>query len=518
MAKTKGVIAAGHPATAEAGRVILESGGNAVDAAIAAALAACVAEPCLTSLAGGGFMLVQRAEDAKPVVLDYFVSMPGKGLESEGRQISDLTPCEVDFGGTIQMFHAGPASVGVPGLAAGLWKAHERFGSIPMTELAKPAAQLARKGAVTNKQQAYIAEILREILKLTPETTALFYRGEKTIPDGTVFKLPEYADTLEHLAKDGVASFYEGEIARAMEQVVAEGGGLLTKTDLTKYEVTERRPVAAEYRGRTLYSNPPPSSGGALIAHTLSLLSHFDLGSFGWQSTKHLRHLAEAMASTNEVRKARFDEGIHDDDILERLLAAEVLADDRNKLSNRLGNTTHISVMDADGNAVSTTSSNGESAGMLIPGTGVLLNNMLGEEDLNPGGFHQHPVGRRLPSMMSPSILVRDGEPQLALGSAGSNRIRSAVVQVVSAQVDFGMEIAEAVEAPRAHFERKTLELEAGIPKEIAKELSVAGYQVNLWPQKNPFFGGVQAAGRNPKTSQLEGAGDSRRGGVAVSV
>ena len=521
-------MAAGHEATAKAGVQMLEAGGNAVDAAIAAALAACVAEPCLISLAGGGFMMVHSPGHKKPTLLDFFAAMPGKGLEKDPRDISALTPAEVDFGGTIQMFHAGPASVAVPGVVAGLWEAHRRYGTIPMNELVKPAQTLARVGAPVNSQQAYIAEILSAILELTPASKELFFRNDRSLPEGATFKLPDLADTLELLAKGGDQVFYEGELAQAMVKTVKEGGGLLTLEDLTSYEVVRRAPVSLIYRDRELYSNPPPSSGGALIVHTLSLLSHFDLSKEAWQGTKHVRLLAEALASTNEVRKARFDESVHDEDVLERLLAAEVLADDTAKLSSRLdppprgsgraGNTTHIAVMDENGNAVSTTSSAGETAGMLIPNTGVLLNNLLGEEDLNPKGFHQHPTGNRLPSMMSPTLLVEDGTSRLALGSAGSNRIRSAIIQVVSAYVDFGMSIGPAVDAARVHFEHGTLELEHGIEESVAKELSSSGYKVNLWKQQNPFFGGLQAVSRDTKTGALTGAGDHRRGGVSVSV
>jgi gamma-glutamyltranspeptidase/glutathione hydrolase len=528
MAKTKGVVAAGHEETAKAGVAILEAGGNATDAAIAAALAGCVAEPCLISLASGGFMMVHSKGHDAPTLLDFFVTMPGKGLEKQPREIAELTPAPVDFGGTIQMFHAGPSSVAVPGFVAGLWEAHRRYGSLPMTELIKPAQELATKGVKVNAQQAYIFEILGGILKLTAESKELFFDGEKTLAEGATFKLPGFAETLELLAKEGAEAFYGGALADALVQTITDGGGLLTTEDLTDYEVVRRKPVSLNYRGRQLYSNPPPSSGGALIVHSLSLLSHFELGSMQWQGTEHIRHLAEAMAATNEVRAARFDTAIHDEDALERLLAAQVMADDQAKLSNRLGdsgspdkplgNTTHISVMDADGNAVSTTSSAGETAGVVVPGTGILLNNILGEEDLNPKGFHQHPVGRRVPSMMAPTILTAGGQPQMALGSAGSNRIRSAIIQAISAYVDFGLDIETAVNTARAHFEAGTLELEHGIKPDVAKGLSAAGYNVNLWKQQNLFFGGLQAVGKDPKTGELSGAGDPRRGGVALTT
>lgn len=238
----------------------------------------------------------------------------------------------------------------------------------------------------------------------------------------------------------------------------------------------------------------------------------------GWGSPEHVSHLLEVMLETNGVRKSYFDYSLHDEDVLEKLLAEEELNKTKKKLSSRLGNTTHLSVIDKDGNAVSMTSTNGTSSGVVIPGTGIFLNNILGEEDLNPAGFHKHPVGHRMTSMMAPSIVTKDGEATLSVGSAGSNRIRSAVLQVISSVLDFDMGVKDAIETPRIHIEGQgaTVELEYGIPKEAAKKLSQLGYQVNLWKEKNLFFGGAQAVARNPKTGGLTGAGDSRRGGVAV--
>lgn len=535
--KPRGVIAAGHLESAKAGKVVLESGGNAVDAAIATALAACVAEPVLTSLAAGGFMLIHDAESSKQTLLDFFVAMPGEKLNPK-QQLAGLVPTPVDFGETVQMFHGGHASVGVPGFVAGLFAAHERFGQLPMTELVAPAKALARQGVKQNEQQEFLLKILSGILELSPDSRKLFFTNGQPLKRGSVFKHPDIVATLDELARRGAASFYRGELAKQIVSEVSQGGGYLTADDLAHYQVAVREPVRCHYRDSLILTNPPPSSGGPLIAHTMHLLAGFDLPRMAYHRYNHLRHLVEALITTNEVRQDRYDENIHDEDVLERLLSTEALSADHRNLGNRLGppgpsrtetglppsrqgrtgNTTHLSVIDSDGNAVSMTSSNGANSGIAVPGTGILLNNILGEEDLNPQGFHQHPVGRRIPSMMSPSLVMTGGQPRLAVGSAGSNRIRSAIVQVISAVIDFGLEIKPAVEEPRLHVEAGTVELEGGIDSRVAKELSAAGYQINLWKGRNLFFGGAQAVSRDPDTGKLAGAGDSRRGGVAVSV
>jgi gamma-glutamyltranspeptidase/glutathione hydrolase len=516
MNQIKGVVAAGHKSTANAGKLILEAGGNAVDAAIASAFAGCVAEPLLTGLGAGGYMLVHDAKSQTQNLIDFAVVMPGKNLN---KKPAKLAPTPVDFGETVQMFHGGHASVGVPGFVAGLCAAHQKYGSMPLKDLVLPAQRLARQGVKITKQQAYLIEILFGVIAITPASKKLFQKNGERLKEGDVFYMPDIISTLDEIALSNGRSFYAGQLAQALTKEVQSGGGLITRQDIAEYEVKHRKPAQINYHGNKLYTNPPPSSGGALIAHSLSLLSNFNVSSLGWHSLAHLSHLIEVMMDTNSVRKEILDHSLHEEDILERLLAAEVIAKSSTKISSRLGNTTHLSITDALGNSVSMTSSNGTGSGVAVPGTGILLNNILGEEDLNPRGFHKHPVGLRMTSMMSPTIVIDgNGDPLLSIGSAGSNRIRSAILQVVSNILDFDMDVQEAINAPRLHTEGvgSTVELEHGITSVIAEELAQAGHQVSLWKDKNLFFGGVQAVARNPKTGELSGAGDPRRGGVAV--
>jgi gamma-glutamyltranspeptidase/glutathione hydrolase len=518
MGKIKGVIASGHEATAMAGKLILEAGGNAVDGAIACAFAGAVAEPMLTGLGAGGYMLVHDAKTNKQELLDFAVVVPGNGLSKTQFSNLEMIPVTVDFGAATQIFHGGYASVGLPGFVAGLCAAHKKYGKLPLSELIKPAKDLAKNGVKVTRQQDYLIEILYGIVSITPEAKKLFTENGQRLKEGDLFFNTDVEATLDEIASTYGESFYKGDIAAKIVEQMQKGGGLITAKDLAEYEVVARKPLTINYRGTKIATNPPPSSGGALIAHSLSLLSHFDLKSMGWHSPQHIAHLLEVMLSTNAVRKSYFDKSLHDEDVLERLLSDELITQASGKVSSRLGNTTHISIIDNDGNAVSMTSTNGTGSGVLIPGTGIFLNNILGEEDLNPAGFHKHPAGHRMTSMMSPTIVTKNNEVVLSVGSAGSNRIRSAILQVISAILDFDQDVGSAINAPRIHIENEKMavELEDGIPKNAAKELSKHGHQVNMWKEKNLFFGGVQAVTRNSQTGELKGAGDPRRGGVAV--
>lgn len=514
---TAGVVAAGHEATAAAGAAILRAGGSAIDAAIAAALAGCVVEQPIYGFGGGGFMLVHDAAAASETLLDFFIAMPGNGLEAEGRTVRPLVPTPVDFGGTIQMFRAGSASVGVPGFVLGLCEAHRRWATMSLAELVRPARRLAEDGFRVTRQQEYLFTILEPMLSVTPQHRAVFYRGDEPLREGEMRGNRDMLAALDAIASRGAEDFYRGAFAeRLVEEMRARGGGI-TGEDLATYTAVERQPVRIRYRGTEFVSNPPPSSGGSLLAYALSLLCEFDLSCEATSAYEHLRHIIEAMMATNAARAARLspEHGGYQD-ALERLLAEELIAEDRRQMSTRLGNTSHISTLDGDGNAVSLTGSNGEGSGLLWPGTGISLNNMLGEEDIVPEGV-VYPAGERLTSMMAPSMLLRDGRPVLTLGSAGSIRIRGALLQVIANVVDRRMELQAAVDAPRVHVEGDTVELEPGLEPDLVDRLTAAGYRVRLWKERNLYFGGVQAAAELD-AGHRAGAGDPRRGGVAIVV
>jgi gamma-glutamyltranspeptidase/glutathione hydrolase len=510
----KGVVAAGHPLTAEAGAKVLREGGNAVDAAVAAVLASFAAESPLTGFGAGGFMMV-KAPGTEPVLVDFFVQAPGLGGTERG---SELQPVDVYFDETPQTFNIGAASCGVPGTAAGLARALERFGTAPLAELVKPAIDLAWEGTTLNSQQAYIFQILTPILTRYEECRRLYAPAGRTLVEGERFRFPELAEALERYGAEGPEPFYSGEVGAAVADRVGELGGTLSREDLAAYEAIEREPVRVEFRGTEVLTNPPPSSGGVLIALCLALLDR--LGEAGVAET--VAAMAVAQASRNE----RFQEGLYEEDFAALFLDPEDLdataAGLRDSLphdpppDDNLGSTTHLAVLDGNGMCASVTCSNGACSGVVVPGTGVHLNNMLGEQDLNPLGFHLAPAGRRMPSMMAPTVVLRDGAVIAGLGSAGSNRIRSAILQTVLRLVVDGRSADEAVRAPRVHFEDDALQAEPGIDEAALARLEEGGMTVSRWRRPNLFFGGVQAVARDPDSGALEGGGDPRRGGAVV--
>jgi gamma-glutamyltranspeptidase / glutathione hydrolase len=483
-----GVIAAGHEVTAQVGASVLREGGNAVDAAVAAMLASFACEPLLTGPGAGGYMLV-FAPDSDAVLLDFFVEAPGRGADPTAR--AELIPITISFGDAVQVFNIGAASVGTYGTPAGIHAAAERFGRIPLADLVRPAAELARDGVHVTRQQAYLFQLLGDIVLSTPECAAVFAPQGRLPGVGDTVRQPELADTLERLATEGPEPFYRGDIARAIADWVGERGGMLTAEDLAAFEVIDRRPIEVGYRERVVLTNPPPSAGGLLTARALAWLEA-EVG------PPSVEQVVEVMERTQAERTPEFLSGLDDPEFVRRFL----------------GSTTHISVLDRDGWACAVTCSNGSCSGVLVPGTGIHLNNMLGEQDLNPLGFHRHPAGRRLPSMMAPTVVLRDGVAELVVGSAGSNRIRSAILQTILRVVDEGLRAGAAVDAPRVHFEDGIVYAEPGIDTTALEE---RGCAIGRFRERNLFFGGVQAVERDQRGT-FWGGGDPRRGGAAITV
>jgi gamma-glutamyltranspeptidase / glutathione hydrolase len=288
-------------------------------------------------------------------------------------------------------------------------------------------------------------------------------------------------------------------VAAALSDWVLERGGTLGRDDLAAYEPIAREPVRTRFHGREVLTNPPPSSGGVLIAYALGLLDRLGPGS------PTTEQVIAAMESAQAERTEEFLEGLEAEDFAARFLA------------DRLGSTTHITAVDPGGRCASVTCSNGTGSGLVVPGTGIHLNNMLGEQDLNPHGFHGYRAGRRIPSMMSPTVVLRDGEVEAGLGSGGSNRIRSAVLQTIVRLICDALDVEAAVNAPRVHLEGRAVDAEPGTDEVALRALESRGYDVVRWSERNVFFGGVHAVARDPGTGELRGAGDPRRGG-AVAV
>jgi gamma-glutamyltranspeptidase/glutathione hydrolase len=443
-------------------------------------------------------------------LLDFFVAAPGRGLEE--REPGALVPMDIRFSeDAIQRFNVGPASCGAYGTTLGLGETLERFGSSRLSDLTAAPARAAREGVEVVPMQAFLFEVLEPILTSTPECAAIYAPEGRLLKEGETIRLPELGDLLDRLGTEGPGFLYSGDVAAAVSDWVLERGGMLSRDDLGSYEVIEREPARVTYRGREVLTNPPPSSGGILIADALGILERLDRPHDPYV-------IAEVIDSTNRARDEEFLEGLATEGFLEHFLAKQALDSVATEVRSRLGNTTHISVMDADGACASVTCSNGSCSGVMVPGTGIHLNNMLGEQDLNPLGFHRHTPGARVPSMMAPTVVLSEGRPEIAIGSAGSNRIRSAILQTVLGVVDHGLPAQEAVSAPRLHVEERQVDAEPGVEEDALERLEEAGWTVRKWAELNLFFGGVQAVARDPGTDRLTGGGDPRRGGVAIVV
>lgn len=515
----KGAVAAGHPATAAAAREIIEDGGSAFDGALAAMCAASVAEPVLASLGGGGFFLAAGPE-TPAVLYDFFVETP---LRRRPVEEIEFFAIEADFGPATQEFHIGLGAMATPGFPRGLFEIHRQLGRLPIARILRPAIDLARDGIVLRANEAFIFQVVAPIFTASEAARALYGSGEGLLTEGETLRQPELAATLEALAEAGDRLFYEGEIAAALTRFCREAGGQITEADLDGYAAVRRRPLTRAYRGARILTNPPPSSGGLLIAFALDLLSGLEMAPEGFDAPETLANLARVMVLTDEARlESRLHEAMgeaEEDAAARRLFDPELMARYRAQIESRpraRRGTTHISVVDAAGNLAAVSLSNGEGCGRLLPGTGIMLNNMLGEQDLNPRGFHAWPEGVRLASMMAPSLACLEDGRIAALGSGGSNRIRTAVLQVLLGLIDFGHPASCAVEAPRLHVEGGQADLEPGFPDAAVAAARREVARLAAWPARNLFFGGVHVAARN-RDGKLEAAGDPRRSGVGLT-
>jgi len=520
----KGAVAAGHRLTAEAGARVLEEGGNAVDACVAAAFAAWVAESPLTGPGAGGFALVLPAGGRPARLADFFVATPGLG-----RQIpvgAEMHAIDVGFGGdseTTQVFRIGEASCAVPGAAPGLQAVHEAYGRLPWAELVRPAIELARGGVELSRPQAHLHAILDLILRHASEGRRVYSRPDGgRLQPGDVLRLPDLAETLERVGAEGAETLYRGDLAAATVETVAAGGGSLTAEDLAAYSVVWRRPVRVRYENHEVISNPPPSSGGLLIAYGLALLERTGRGTPG--SAEWIASLVEVMREQTRVREGGFSAELHRGGLQRRLLSDESLAAAAERVGSALsgssehapaGGTTHVSVVDADGNAASVSSSTGSGSGVVVPGTGIQLNNMLGEYDLVAGG--PAAPGRRLTSMMAPTIVLGPSGPRLVVGSAGSVRLRGAIMQVIVNVVTHGRAVGSAIDAPRVHVEDSHVHCEGGFDPAELDRVELWSKNLVRWRRPNLYFGGTNAVELLPDGS-LAAAGDARRGGDGVVV
>lgn len=515
--KNQNAVAAGHQETARAAQIILQEGGNAFDAVLAAMLTACVAEPVLASLGGGGFLLGHLAT-GHSTLYDFFAQTPhAKPVASD----IDFRPIMADFGTAQQEFHIGLGSIATPGMIAGLFAIHRDLCRLPLTIIAEPAIQAARNGVRLNSFQHYISTVVCPIINANPASQKLHENAQQPgqlAIENDLITHHEFADLLETLVKEGESLFYKGELGQQLAKACHEEGGYLRMQDLEHYQVMQRKPLQFNYRNNKILTNPAPSIGGTLIAFTLSLLESTYLNHHAADSAEYLQLLAHAMRLTQQLRHSESVDQQISYAYTNKLLQGPLLESYRQTLKQHTvctRGTTHISIVDADNNFASMTLSNGEGSGYVLPGTGIMLNNMLGEEDLNPHGFHQWPENRRIASMMSPTMAFTADGHTIAMGSGGSNRIRSAIIQVLINLLDFNMSLNDAVEHSRIHFESGLLNLESGPSQQTIGILEKEFSQLKLWPEKNLFFGGSHCVMRD-EAGNLYAKGDSRRGGISL--
>ena len=516
-----GAVAAGNAHTAAAAAQVLRAGGNAVDAAVAAGFAACVAEPALASPGGGGFLL-WAPPDGPERLLDFFVDAPGRGRLA-GAAPPPLAPVTVRFAGADQVFSAGWASVAVPGCLDGWVHANRTLGRLGLAQVVAPAARLARDGAVLDETQAGLLVLLQDILLLTEEGRAVFAPGGRLLRAGDRLRNPQLADVLDDVAAGRVTGF--GSLAHALQQGAERAGALVGPEDLAAYAVVEREPLRTRYRGAQVVTNAPPSFGGALVLAALEeLAGHPALDG----SPAAVVRLADALTRMSDRHLAgpqavpgAADQSVPGAGPVSVRGTSPVSVRGTGPVSVRgtgpisVRGTTHVSVLDADGGLAAMTLSNGSCSGVFVPGTGVQLNNVMGEADLHPHG-PPTPAGTRIGSMMAPTLLRTEDGTRTALGSGGSERIRSALLCTLTALVDRAAPLEDAVRAARLHWDRSVLQVEPGLDADVLAALR-AGRAVHEWAAPDLYFGGVHAVSVSPDGT-VRAVGDARRAGAGLVV
>lgn len=501
---------AGTPYAAEAAAEVYRAGGNAADAAVAAAAAVSVTEPLLSSIGGGGFALVREpAGDAE--LIDYYDAMPGKGLPRSAFGAGGNPQTVVLKYGAGVNSTVGGAAVAVPGALRGWEKLLARHGSLPLAQNLRPAVRLAREGFRLCKTSAMWCQVAEEVLRLTDETRKNFYKGDRVYLEGEKMSFPELADTFEAIGQEGVDLFYEGRLGRELSSYVLAMGGILTERDLAEYEAVVREPLVVAYGPGEMYTNGAPSAGGATLAQMLKVVSGYDLASLS--VSEYVRVMSGAMRLALRDREVAYVDGAENEIVARRLTSDGYAEEQRRRIVGLFGSphTTHLSCVDAGGLAVSITATMGYGSGLVVPGTGIPMNNTLGEPELNPKGFHALEPGERLISSMCPTIVSSEEGGLISLGSPGASRIPTAILQTLVNVLDFGMPLEAAVLAPRFHAEGDLFAYETGAR---TADLDRFG-QVLAYDEPSMYFGGVNAVRRTPE-GLFEAAADPRRsGGVA---
>lgn len=495
-------ISAGHHLTKQTAADVLLSGGNAIDAAIAAFLVAWIAEPCMASGGGGAFANIYTA-NKKAYLFDFFCQTP-----QIKRPASDLDffPILVDFGDTKEEFYIGTGSTATPGSIDGIFTMHQHFGTIPMKELVLPAIAAAKNGVIVDSFQGHDIGLLRPIFEASTQAASFFIDG-KLVQKGDRIKMPFLADFLDYMGTEGKAAFYKGEVANNIINTHKKKGGLLTQKDFDDYKTIIRKPLSYNYNNTSVLTNPLPSIGGSILILLLHYLGKIDPKKSP-KSYAHILEVYQAMKKVVRIGKSTKELYAAIRKIVPNFEYSPALS------SNKHGSTSHFNIIDKWGNAVALTTTIGEGSSNFVHGTNIHMNNMLGELSLMPDGYHSWQPNIRLSSMMAPTIVVDTfGKPIIVTGSGGASRIPSAIMQVLNYLINYELPLNEATDFPRLHLEHGIFNIEYGFESPLhSKEIDD---KVLAWKDTSMFFGGVHSIYK--QGNQYVAKGDERRDGVALS-
>ncbi|MDJ0736617.1 MAG: gamma-glutamyltransferase [Nostocaceae cyanobacterium] len=503
-------IASGSQISADAGAAVANQGGNAVDSALAATLVAMCTDLGVMAPGASGFITIWSPA-GEPVVIDAYAEMPGRGLDSQrfGKGMEEVF---FDYGGSdVIRTIVGYGTIATPGIFAGLGMASQQYGNLPWENIVAPCLQWAEQGfPLLGGAADYLLHTHQAIFSWHPESyRALHHPDGSPLGEGEIVHIPGLADSLRLIAKEGVETFYTGELGQRIVAEIQANQGLLTAQDLAAYRAIERSPIRFHFHDWEVITNPPPAVGGACLAAMLLLLECQSLQEWNPQM---VQQLAEIQRAVLEYRHHYLSEGSDDFGEITQLLELARMGNHQKFLKSP--STIHISTVDSNGLACSITASAGYGSGVMVPGTGLWLNNSLGEMELHPQGLQGLTPGTRLISNMAPSIARHPDGRVLAIGSPGASRITTVIAQVLLNFVHMGMSLEDAIAHPRLHYEvlekLPTIVLEAGV-----NVGEIEGFITHEFPGLSMYFGGVQAALWNPQIGLSAAADPRRAGGVA---
>ncbi len=519
-----GMVASAHPLASQAGLEILKQGGNAVDAMVATAFALGVVEPNASGIGGGGFMTIKMAGQSEGVTIDFRESAP---IEATAETYYHD---EESFG---KLTHSGPKSIGVPGVPAGLGLVLKKYGTMNLAQVLKPAIRYAQEGFIVSEKLAALIIEKYDIISENPATAAIYLQDGIPVSAGGEIKNPDLAKTYKKLADKGVECFYRGAIAEAIVKEVRDRGGLLSLTDLKNYRAIEKKPILGSYKNYRILSSAPPSGGGTHLVELLNILKGYDLKKLKHNSVAYIHLLAAAMRICLSDKASNMaDPAFYS--VPTKKLTSQAYADGLRKYINpkkasfnykasqmlirESNSTTHISVIDKDGNMTALTQSINHwfGSGITVKGTGILLNNHLADFSSKEGQPNSIEPGKRPVSSIAPTLVLKGNQPYLTIGTPGGSRIIGALAQVFLNIVDFGMDVDAAIEAPRIHAFKKILHVEGRIPESVITGLEQLGHTVKKHKDYDNYFGGAQGVLVDVKKHELHGGADSRRDGVAA--